>query len=169
MDSNTKKTPSRLQAALGATLVGTGVALTDYLDSPRQRALAYAGLMGAGIGVIGMIPQDDGSRYLFPDDSTLLNDQLRQELGDLGVTPGPVSDYEGIRGPVATWLYVGLFLLFTALIIRLDMAFTKRLARVLSRRGVSRPYSVLGILYAVTSYVTCEFDMRVRRASQSGV
>ena len=173
MDSSTKKTSARLQAALGATLVGTGVALTDYLDSPRHRALAYAGLMGAGIGVIGMLPQGDGSRYLFPDDSTLLNDQLRQELGDLGVTPGPASDYEGIRGPVATWLYIGVFLLFAVLIIRLDMAFTKRLARALSRRGVSRPYSVLGIFYAATSYVTCEFDMRSRRASrrasQSGV
>lgn len=169
MDSSTTKTSPWLQAALGATLVGTGVALIDYLDSPRQRTLAYAGLMGAGIGVIGMIPQDDGSRYLFPDDSTLLNDQLRQDLGDFGVTPGPASDYEGIRGPVAAWLYVGLFLLFTALIIRLDMAFTKRIARFLSRRGASRPYTLLGIFYAATSYATCELDMWSRTASSSGV
>lgn len=161
MDSSTTDTTSaRLQAAAGSLLVGTGVALTDYLDSPRRRALAYAGLMTAGVGVVGMIPRADGGRYLFPDDPTLLNDQLRHQLGDLGITPGPASDRSGARGPLTTWLYVGLFVLFLAVLIRLDMVLTKRLARFLSRRGITRPYTVIGVFYAAAVYATYEVDMR---------
>lgn len=157
--SSTDTTSSRLQAATGSLLVGTGVALTDYLDDPRRRALAYAGLMAAGVGVVGMIPRADGGRYLFPDDPTLLNDQLRHQLGDLGITPGPASDRSGARGPLTTWLYVGLFVLFLAVLIRLDMVLTKRLARFLSRRGITRPYTVIGMFYAAAVYATYEVDM----------
>ena len=167
MDSSSRgtTTSTRLQAATGSLLVGTGVALTDYLDSPRHRALAYAGLMAAGTGVVGMIPRADGGRYLFPEDPALLNDQLRQQLGDLGITPGPASDHEGARGPVATWLYMGLFVLLLAVLIRLDMVLTKRVARFLSRRGITRPYTVIGIFYAAAVYATFELDMGMGEAS----
>lgn len=155
-------TATRLQAATGSLLMGTGVALTDYLDSPRRRTMAYAGLLTVGIGVIGMIPRAAGGRYLFPDDPALLNDQLRQQLGDLGITPGPASDHSGARGPVATWIYLGLFLLFFAVLIRVDMVLTKRLARVLSRRGIARPYTVIGMFYAAAVYAAYELDMGMK-------
>lgn len=155
---------SRTQVAAGAALVGTGVALTDYLDSPGKRAFAYTALMGVGLGVVGMTTQPDGRRYLFGDDPTLLNDQLRQELGDLGITPGPASEADSLilRGPVATWIFIIVFLLIATLLIRLDMAVAKRIARFLSRRGVSRPYSIIGIFYAAAVYAIFELDMRSR-------
>lgn len=155
----------RTQAAAGSVLIGTGVALTDYVESPVRRALAYMGLMGAGVGVIALTTHEEGNRYIFGDDSRLLTDQLRQEIGDLGVTtPGPASDRGALaqHGLLLTGLFVAAFLIFLVLSIRVDMAFTKWITTHLRKRGVGRPYTVVGIIYAALTYATFEIDTRTR-------
>lgn len=153
----------RAQAAAGSTLIGMGVALNDYVSSPRRRALAYLGLVGAGVSVIALSADEDGHPYIFSDDSRLLNDQLRQEIGDLGVTtPGPAADTDALaqHGPLLTWLFVAAFLLFLVLSLRVDMAVSKWLSTHLRKRGVGRPYTVVGIIYAALSYAIFELDIR---------
>lgn len=158
----------RAQAAAGSVLIGTGVALNDYVSSPRRRALVYLGLAGAGVSVIALGADEEGNRYIFGDDSRLLADQLRQEIGDLGVTtPGPAADADALaqHGPLSTWLFVAAFLFFLVLSIRVDVAVSRWLSTHLRKRGVGRPYTVVGIIYAALSYAIFELDIRTPRAA----
>lgn len=155
----------RTRAAAGAVLIGMGVALPDYVSSPFRRMLAYLGLMSAGVGAIALTTDEGGQRYVFGDDARLLTDQLRREIGDIGVaTPGPASDTEGLapQGPLRTWLFLAAFVVFLVFSVRMDMAFSKWLAGKLRRRGVARPYTAIGVIYAALTYATFEMDIRSR-------
>lgn len=144
----------RIQRAAGSALIGAAVALPDYVDSPRRRLMGWAALACTGVGVLAL---DTGRPELSDPDATLVLDQIRQEIGDVGLTPGPDSDD---RGPVLTWLLIAVLLLIFALgvvlSVRLELATLRALAGFFRRRGVPRPYTLTGALYAALLYAILE-------------
>ena len=153
-----------MQAAAGSALIGAGVALNDYVKSPVGRALGYGGLILGGAGVIAFSEDATGKNYIFGEDSTLVFDQIRQDIGDLGITPGPDSDaqYLNERGPLVTWLLLAVFVVaFVALVyisVRVDMMVMKKLAGFFAQRGAKRPFSCAGMVYAASAYVLFELE-----------
>lgn len=57
------------------------------------------------------------------------------------------------------------FLFFLVLSIRVDVAVSRWLSAHLRKRGVGRPYTVVGIIYAALSYAIFELDIRTPRAA----
>lgn len=153
-----------MQAAAGSALIGTGVALNDYVKSPVRRALVYGALVLGGTGVIAFSEDATGKKYIFGEDSTLVFDQIRQDIGDLGITPGPDSDAQYIneRGPLITWLLLAVFALaFVTLVyasVRVDLAVMKKLAGFFEKRGKKHPFSWTGMVYAAAVYAIFELD-----------
>lgn len=125
----------RLQVAAGSALVGAGVAVNDYVQSPVRRAIGYGALALSGATVIAMGQDPTGERSIIAKDSATMLDQIRQEIGDLGVTPGPESDVDAIteRGPLVTWLLLAVFVVafFTLAYfsMRMDVAVMRRIAK----------------------------------------
>ncbi|ALC04701.1 hypothetical protein CDES_01105 [Corynebacterium deserti GIMN1.010] len=157
-----------MQAAAGSAMIGAGVALRDYVQSPWGRALGYGGLVLSGATVIALGETAEGQRGIFGDDNAVVVDQIRQEIGDLGITPGPESDVDSVieRGPLVTWLLLGLFALtfiaLTYLSIRMDFAFMNKLAGFFEKRGATRPFTCTGVIYAAVVYALFEVEMRNR-------
>lgn len=161
-------TKMRLQVAAGSALIGAGVASHDYIKSPFGRALSYGSLVLSGAGVIATSQDVSGKGSIFGEDSAVMVDQLRQEIGDLGVVPGPESDVDAMneRGPLLTWLLLGVFaLVFVAFIyasIRMDMAIMKKVAGFFHKRGARRPFSCTGMVYAAAIYALYEIEAGIK-------
>lgn len=159
-------TRMRLQVAAGSALVGAGVAVNDYVDSPVRRAISYGALALSGATVIAMGQDPTGERPIIAKDSATMVDQLRQEIGDLGVTPGPESDVDAVRerGPLLTWLLLAVFVISFVTIgylsFRLDMAVMNKIAKFFEKRGASRPFTCTGVVYAAIVYAMCEWEVR---------
>lgn len=159
-------TRTRLQVAAGSALVGAGVAVNDYVDSPVRRALGYGALALSGASVIAVAQDGSGEQSIIAKDSATMVDQLRQEIGDLGVTPGPESDVDAVseRGPLVTWLLLAVFIISFAVIaylsFRLDMAVMNKIAKFFEKRGASKPYTCTGVVYAAIVYAMCEWEVR---------
>ncbi|ANE02941.1 hypothetical protein [Corynebacterium crudilactis] len=158
----------RMQVAAGSALIGAGVAVNDYVQSPVARAVGYGSLVLSGAAVVAMGQDRSGEKYLFSADSATMVDQIRQEIGDLGVTPGPESDVDAIteRGPLVTWLLLAVFIIaFVALVylsVRLDLAVMKKLAGFFEKRGASRPFTCTGMVYAAAVYAIFELEERTK-------
>ncbi|BAU94570.1 hypothetical protein N24_0308 [Corynebacterium suranareeae] len=159
-------TRTRLRVAAGSALVGAGVAVNDYVDSPVRRALGYGALALSGASVIAVAQDGSGEQSIIAKDSATMVDQLRQEIGDLGVTPGPESDVDAVseRGPLVTWLLLAVFIISFAVIaylsFRLDMAVMNKIAKFFEKRGASKPYTCTGVVYAAIVYAMCEWEVR---------
>lgn len=151
----------RIQRATGSALIGAAVALPDYAAGPRRRFLGQAVLGATGLGSIALGLEDQGERFLTGEDSTVVLDQIRQEIGDLGITPGPESDE---RGPLLTWLLIGVllpvFLVGVVIAVRLELATLRALAGFFRRRGIPRPHTLTGALYAALLFAILELAGR---------
>lgn len=161
-------TRMRLQVAAGSALIGAGVAVNDYVQSPVRRAISYGALALSGATVIAMGQDPTGERSIIAKDSATMVDQIRQEIGDLGVTPGPESDVDAIteRGPLVTWLLLAVFVVaFFTLVyfsMRMDVAVMRRIAKFFEKRGASRPFTCTGMVYAAFIYAICELEARTK-------
>lgn len=69
-----------------AGLVGTAIALPDYIRSGPLRVLATGGILlggGALVAVLNSLDEDPGN------DPRVVMDQFRRSIGDIGSVPGP--------------------------------------------------------------------------------
>jgi len=144
-----------------AGLVGTAVALPDYLRSGPLRALAVGGLLVGGGALVAVLNSFDED----PDnDPRLMMDQFRRSIGDIGSVPGPESDTPpgdfSTATAAQTWTVILVALLVIAVLVRLDAAVQRRVARWLLRRGVSRPNTWIGAVAAAIVFVVSEVSHR---------
>lgn len=128
-----------------AGMVGTAVALPDYISSRPLRALATAGIGTGGAALVAVLNSFDED----PDnDPAVMFDQLRRSIGDIGAVPGPGSDTPpgdfSTASPVQTWTVIIAALAVLVALLRLDAALQRRLVTWLRRRGVPRPNTWLG-------------------------
>ncbi|MCS5478221.1 hypothetical protein NYP18_00940 [Corynebacterium sp. YIM 101645] len=140
-----------------AGMVGTAVALPDYISSRPLRALATAGIGAGGAALVAVLNSFDED----PDnDPTVMFDQLRRSIGDIGSVPGPGSDTPAgdfsTASPVQTWTVIIGALAVLAALLRVDAALQRRLVAWLGRRGLSRPNTWLGGVAAAVVFAVAE-------------
>lgn len=144
-----------------AGLVGTAVALPDYIRSGPARALATGAVVLGGAALVAVLNSFDED----PDnDPTLMVDQLRRSIGDIGSVPGPESDTPpgdfSTASPATTWSVIAGALLVIVVLVRLDAALQRRVVTWLRRRGVSRPNTWLGGIAAAVVFAVSEVSHR---------
>lgn len=150
-----------------AGMVGTVVALPDYISSPRLRALATAGTGVDGAALVAVLNSLDED----PDnDPAVLVEQLRTSVGGIGAVPGPDSDTPpgdfSTASPAQTWAVIAVALLLIFVLVRVDAALQRRFVAWLRRRGVARPNTWLGGVAATVVFVVSEIAHR-RRVGQA--
>ncbi|QGU03512.1 hypothetical protein [Corynebacterium comes] len=150
-----------------AGMVGTAVALPDYLSSRPLRALVTAGIGVGGAALVAVLNSFDED----PDnDPALMVDQLRRSIGDIGSVPGPESDTPpgdfSTASPLKTWTVIVVALLVIVALVRLDAALQRRIVAWLRHRGVSRPNTWMGGVATVLVFAVSEIahQRRVRQA-----
>lgn len=146
-----------------AGMVGTAVALPDYISSPRLRALATAGTGVGGAALVAVLNSLDED----PDnDPAVLVEQLRINIGGIGAVPGPESDIPpgdfSTASPAQTWTIITAALLVMIVLVRVDAALQRRLVASLRRRGVARPNTWLGGVAATVVFAVSEIAHRRR-------
>lgn len=144
-----------------AGLVGTAVALPDYVRSGPARVLATGAVVLGGaalVAVLNSFDEDPGN------DPAVMVDQLRRSIGDIGSVPGPGSDTPpgdfSTASPATTWTVIIVALLVIAVLVRLDAAVQRRVVRWLRGRGVARPNTWLGGLAAAVVFAVSEVAHR---------
>ena len=150
-----------------AGLVGTAVALPDYLHSKPLRVLTTGAIAVGGAALVAVLNSFDED----PDnDPAVMVDQLRRTIGDIGSAPGPDSDLPPgdltTASAAQTWTVIIVALLLIGLLARVDAAIQHRIARWLSRRGVSRPHTWIGGVAAAVVFALSEVSHR-RPAEQA--
>lgn len=148
-----------------AGLVGTVVALPDHVRSGPARVLTTGAVVVGGAALVAVLNSFDED----PDnDPTVLVDQLRRSIGDIGSVPGPGSDTPpgdfSTASPVTTWSVILVALLVIFVLVRLDAALQRRVVTWLHRRGVARPNTWLGGLAAMVVFAVSEVAHRRRVA-----
>jgi hypothetical protein len=147
-----------------AGMVGTAVALPDYISSRPLRALATAGIGVGGTALVAVLNSFDED----PDnDPTVMFDQLRRSIGDIGSVPGPGSDTPpgdfSTASPVQTWSVLSAALAVLVVLMRLDAVLQRRLVAWLRRRGFSRPNTWFGGVAATVVFAIAEVAHQRRR------
>lgn len=140
-----------------AGMVGTAVALPDYIRSGPLRALVTAGIGVGGAALVAVLNSFDED----PDnDPAVMFDQLRRSIGDIGSVPGPESDTPpgdfSTASPVQTWTVIIAVLAVLFVLLRLDSALQRRVVAWLRRRGVARPNTWLGGVATVVVFALAE-------------
>ncbi len=144
-----------------AGLVGTAVALPDYVRSGPARVLATGAVVVGGAALVAVLNSFDED----PDnDPAVMVDQLRRSIGDIGSVPGPGSDTPpgdfSTASPATTWTVIVVALLVIFALVRLDAALQRRLVGWLRRRGVARPNTWIGGVAATVVFAVSEVAHR---------
>lgn len=144
-----------------AGLVGTAIALPDYIRSGPLRVLATGGILlggGALVAVLNSFDEDPGN------DPRVVMDQFRRSIGDIGSVPGPGSDTPpgdfSTASAAQTWTVILLALLLIAVLVRLDAAVQRRVAAWLRGQGVRRPNTWIGAVAAAVVFAVSEVSHR---------
>ena len=143
-----------------AGLVGTAIALPDYIRSGPLRVLATGGILlggGALVAVINSFDEDPGN------DPRVVMDQFRRSIGDIGRCRGrgrtPAGDFS-TASAAQTWTVILLALLLIAVLVRLDAAVQRRVAAWLRGQGVRRPNTWIGAVAAAVVFAVSEVSHR---------
>lgn len=148
-----------------AGLVGTAVALPDYVRSGPARALATGAVLVGGAALVAVLNSFDEDPA---NDPAVMVDQLRRSIGAIGAVPGPESDTPpgdfSTASPATTWTVIIIALLAIFALVRLDAAVQRRVVAWLQRKGVSRPNTWIGGLAATVVFAVSEVAHRRRVA-----
>ena len=144
-----------------AGLVGTAIALPDYIRSGPLRVLATGGILlggGALVAVLNSFDEDPGN------DPRVVMDQFRRSIGDIGSVPGPGSDTPpgdfSTASAAQTWTVIIGALLVITVLVRVDAAVRRRVATWLRRQGVRRPNTWIGAVAAAVVFTVSEVSHR---------
>lgn len=147
-----------------AGVTGISLALPDYVGSRVVRFLLNSLITVGGVGLVVYLNSRDESAS---NDPAILMDRMRQEIGDIGKQAGPNSDtgvIEEVSSPLKTGLVIIGALVAAVALPRLEASGRRWLVRVLTKRGVKRPNTVLGGIGAALVFAFSEYMHRQQLA-----
>lgn len=148
-----------------AGITGISLSLPDYVESRMGRFLLNTLIT---IGGAGLVAYFNSGAENAGNDPAVLMDQMRQEVGDIGKQAGPDSDagvVEETSSPLKISLAVTGALLAAVAVSRLEATGRRWLVRMLTKRGVKYPNTVLGGIGAVLVFAFSEYLHRQQPAA----
>ncbi|AKK07619.1 hypothetical protein [Corynebacterium testudinoris] len=146
-----------------ASVAGTIMSLPDYIESKFLRFLVGTGIFTVGMASVAVLNALDDD----PDnDLSVVADNLRRSIGDIGKTAGPEWELKAgdisVDSPARTWLIIGGVGVVSAGLLKLDGMMRRSMVKSLRKRGVKRPNTVLGVIAGVSVFALSELSHRQR-------